>query len=644
MDNDLMSLSGLKTSIRTWRNPWKWVPVLDVDSFDFPNHEACVDFINKFLSFQSEFYLREFKLVTECVSIYEPCLVRVLKRKIQHFQVDNQFALQSMKIPLNQSVCENLVCLKLYSTRLTEFESLSLPCLKIMYLKDVKLPRNVVVEIDTPRLKYLTLIDYNFKRFFKIISMSDSVKVDIDIDVDRRDIAGYILSEINVIYNLLSNFTAVKVMTISRKTLQELVKDDLRRETKLSTVLSFCLVSSLESVEMESPITEKETEKKLVRYFLDNATSLKKLVLRLNLSQGEKHKWRNPWKWVPVLDVDSFDFPNHEACVDFINKFLSFQSEFYLREFKLVTECVSIYEPCLVRVLKRKIQHFQVDNQFALQSMKIPLNQSVCENLVCLKLYFTRLTEFESLSLPCLKIMYLKGVKLPRNVVVEIDTPRLEYLTLIDYNFKRFFKIISMSDSVKVDIDVDRRDLVDYILSEINLIYKLLSNFTAVKGMTISRKTLQLIYFFRNDINPLPKFRDLIRLRASMFLDTSMVLLPIVLESCPNLKHLTLVMTCFSLHFTSSYLTKLSTVLSFCLVSSLESVEMESPITEKETEKKLVRYFLDNATSLKKLVLRLNLSCGEKQEPDDHLKSLFDSPRRSSLCKFEVTVVQTAKV
>lgn len=87
--------------------------------------------------------------------------------------------------------------------------------------------------------------------------------------------------------------------------------------------------------------------------------------------------------------------------------------------------------------------------------------------------------------------------------------------------------------------------------------------------------------------------------------------------------------------------TELSTVLSFCLVSSLESVKMESPITEKGTEKKLVRYFLDNATSLKKLVLRLNLSNGEKDEPDV-LKKLFDSPRRSSVCQFEViTVVQT---
>ncbi|XP_010468218.1 PREDICTED: F-box/FBD/LRR-repeat protein At5g18770-like [Camelina sativa] len=363
-------------------------------------------------------------------------------------------------------------------------------------------------------------------------------------------------------------------------------------------------------------------------------------LMSLSVLKTSIRTWRNLWKWVPVLDVDNFDFPKSKACVGFINKFLSFQSEFYLREFKLVTgNKVSIYEPCLVRVIKCKIQHLQVDSKFGYRSIKIPLNQSVCENLVCLKLYSTRLTEFESLSLPCLKIMYLKGVKIPRNVVVEIDTPRLEYLTHIDNNFKRFFKIISMSDSVKVDIDVDFEEMA-HKLSQRNVIYNLLSNFTAVKVMTISRKTLHLIYCFQH-INPLPKSRNLTRLRASMFVNASLVVLPIVLESCPNLKHLNLELVKDGYRVEK----KLSTVLSFCLVSSLESVEMESPITEKETEKKLVRYFLDNATSLKKLVLRLNLSQGEKHESDDHFKSLFDSPRRSSVCKFEViTVVQTAKI
>lgn len=67
-----------------------------------------------------------------------------------------------------------------------------------------------------------------------------------------------------------------------------------------------------------------------------------------------------------------------------------------------------------------------------------------------------------------------------------------------------------------------------------------------------------------------------------------------------------------------------------CLVSSLESVDIESPITDKATELKLVSYFLENSTTLKKLVLRLNQSCRDKHEPG-LLKQVLESPRCSSL-------------
>ncbi|KAG7557579.1 FBD domain [Arabidopsis suecica] len=192
-----------------------------------------------------------------------------------------------------------------------------------------------------------------------------------------------------------------------------------------------------------------------------------------------------------------------------------------------------------------------------------------------------------------------------------------------------------MSDSVKVDIDVDFDEPRRHNLPERDIIYNLLNNFSAVGDMTVSCKTLKLIYSIQH-MNPLPKFRDLTRMRATMFLNTSLEVLPMVLESCPNMKRLTLELV--NDDHPEAVVTKLSTVLSFCLVSSLESVEMESPITEKATEKKLVRYFLDNATSLKKLVLRLNLSHGEKQEPSLY-KNLFDSSRRSRVCQFEVTTV-----
>ncbi|CAH2071513.1 unnamed protein product [Thlaspi arvense] len=155
-----------------------------------------------------------------------------------------------------------------------------------------------------------------------------------------------------------------------------------------------------------------------------------------------------------------------------------------------------------------------------------------------------------------------------------------------------------MSDSVKVDIDVDF-ELTNHDLAERNIIYDLLNNFLDVGDMTISWQTLKLIYGLQH-MNPLPKFYDLTRLRVIMSLNASLEVLPIVLESCPNLKHLSLELV--NDDEPEAVVTSISNVLSFCLVSSLEYVEIESPvITEEATEEKLIRYFLDNATSLKKL-------------------------------------------
>jgi len=73
---------------------------------------------------------------------------------------------------------------------------------------------------------------------------------------------------------------------------------------------------------------------------------------------------------------------------------------------------------------------------------------------------------------------------------VLVDTPRLVYMSLIDYQFKSF-KIISMSDYVKVDLDVDFELMRDE-LSERNIVYDLLNNFSGVRNMTISWTTLKV--------------------------------------------------------------------------------------------------------------------------------------------------------
>ncbi|KAF8055058.1 hypothetical protein N665_1304s0011 [Sinapis alba] len=403
-------------------------------------------------------------------------------------------------------------------------------------------------------------------------------------------------------------------------------------------------------------------------------------------------RWRHLWKWVPRLELDSSYFASDKVCVDFIDKFLAFQGKSYLREFKLtidhdvVYSNVSLYEPGLGRVDMRKLERFQVENRFEQRSVDnivTPLTLSVCEALISLKLHFVRLNEFESLSLPCLKIMFLEDVVFPSDAAAEalistspvleilkislqsiddvsvalrvcspslkrftlkgveryyvrghssvlIDAPKLEYLSLMGYYHSRSFKIISMADFVKVDIDVEFMLMRD---PKRKIIYNLVKNFSGVEDMTISWKSLEFIYSFHH-MKPPPKFHDLTVLRATMCLYASPELLPVVLKSCPNLKHLTLELVIDDDSYEES--TRLSTVkLPHCLVSSLESVEMESPVTEKAIELKLARYFMKNSTTLKKLVLRLN-DCTLKPCV---LEQLVKTSRRYGLSQFEVIPV-----
>ena len=272
---------AVRTSVLSsrWRHIWKWVPRLELDSFDFTNDKVCVEFIDKFLAFQGKYYLREFKLTIDHDFFDgEACLSRVDMRKLERFQVENRFRLNSIfyiATPLKLSLCEALVCLKLQFVRLYDLKSLSLPCLKIMFLEDVVLPSDAAAEeliscspvlevlkiclskddfvvalrvcslslksftlkraepvdadaravihsvvIDTPKLEYLSLMDYyelvSFESF-EIISMAESVKVNLDLNfVMTREY----FSGMEILYNLLKNFSRVGDVTMSWRTLQ----------------------------------------------------------------------------------------------------------------------------------------------------------------------------------------------------------------------------------------------------------------------------------------------------------------------------------------------------------------------------------------------------------------------------------------
>ncbi|KAG7609684.1 FBD-associated F-box protein [Arabidopsis thaliana] len=399
-------------------------------------------------------------------------------------------------------------------------------------------------------------------------------------------------------------------------------------------------------------------------------------------------RWRDLWLWVPRLDLDKSDFSDDNPSASFVDKFLNFRGESYLRGFKLNTDHdvydISTLDACLMRLDKCKIQHFEIENCFGFCILLMPLIIPMCHTLVSLKLSFVILSKFGSLSLPCLEIMHFEKVIFPSDKSAEvliacspvlrdlrisqsgddavevlrvcsaslksftlkrtdhdyvgngeytvvIDTPRLEYLNLKDYQCQGF-KIVSMSEYVRVHVDVVFEVIGGTVLSKRNIICDFLSCVSNVRYMTISRRSLEFIYRHL-ELKPRFKFHDLARLRATMFSNSSPEMLPVILETCPNLKHLTLELVHDSL--VTEGTSGLLTVLPRCLISSLASVDIESPITDKATELKLVSYLLENSTTLKKLVLRLNQSCRDKYEPG-LLKQVLESPRCSSLCQLVI--------
>ncbi|CAA7054395.1 unnamed protein product [Microthlaspi erraticum] len=162
----LTTQETVRTSVlsSTWRYLWKYVPRFELFSSHKLNDEVYVDFIDKFLNFQSESDLHEFDLCIDLdntkkdASLYEPCLGKLIKRKIRRFRVE---CFRNTDISLTLPVYEALVSLMLFGVNLNDFGSLSFPCLKIMHLQHVTFPEPIV--LDTPRLEEV-IVRFNTNR------------------------------------------------------------------------------------------------------------------------------------------------------------------------------------------------------------------------------------------------------------------------------------------------------------------------------------------------------------------------------------------------------------------------------------------------------------------------------------------------
>ncbi|CAA7062019.1 unnamed protein product [Microthlaspi erraticum] len=348
-------------------------------------------------------------------------------------------------------------------------------------------------------------------------------------------------------------------------------------------------------------------------------------------------------------------------------------------------------DPAIIRrwiniVVKRKVKHLHVLDQSLNNndSIEIPPTVYTCESLVTLKLESVILANPpELISLPCLKVIELDYVEcgndsvfqvlisgcpvleslvigrslcddiqvlrvlsksllsfthiadsscdMDEDLVVAIDAPRLEYLMLSDHRAKSFIlnnpvslvkAVIDISFNLVFEKKFDPNDL-----QKRSMIRKFLVGISHVKDMIIASTTLEVIYDYSR-CEQLPLYRNLSFLSV-LFGNYRWEMLPVFLESCPNLK--SLVVGSYNDHVEER------TDILFeprSYLSSLEYVKIERPFKGEAMEMKLLSYLLAYSKILKKLTLCLDGSI--KNEESVILKKLLAIPRISGSCQVVV--------
>ncbi|KAG7586442.1 F-box domain [Arabidopsis thaliana x Arabidopsis arenosa] len=370
-------------------------------------------------------------------------------------------------------------------------------------------------------------------------------------------------------------------------------------------------------------------------------------------------RWRNLWKHVPGLDLDNSDFQEFNTFLNFVDSFLDFNSESCLETFMLKYDYddddyepeISIIGGWINTIVTRNVKHIDVlDDSYGSWEIQLPSSiytSKFADNLA-LETLITKCPVLESLIIErcfCddIEVLRVRSQSLlsfthvadsdegvVEDLVVEIDAPKLEYLRLSDHRVASFI-INKPGRLVEADIDIvfnlSSEKFNPDDLPKRTMIRNFLVGISTVKDMVISSSTLEVIYDFSR-CERLPLFRNLSVLRVE-FYGYRWEMLPIFLESCPNLK--TLVVK------SARYKEKQGNIILSGprrFLSSLEYVKIERPLKGDAMEMKLVSYLLENSTILKKLTLCLDDSI--KKEESVILKELLAIPRLSTPCKVVV--------
>ncbi|KAF3550107.1 hypothetical protein DY000_02002597 [Brassica cretica] len=334
-------------------------------------------------------------------------------------------------------------------------------------------------------------------------------------------------------------------------------------------------------------------------------------------------RWRDIWLHVPGLDLRVDDLPPYgQVFPSFIYKYIKFNHKSRLQKFKIKYHVCNDYRDQFLEWIgpsvERGIQHLDVETDIG---PCMPQNIYKSNTLVSLKLVAVGLeTPNSDVSLPCLKI-------LPLERILYDDDPLtleklisgcsvLEDLTMIRQTYTPGTVMLSLrmrSQSLK-----SFRLTFEYTMEG--------ADFSVEIGAP-KLKYLSYLSFKDNQSDKIVIKNLNSLLKIDIDTDYMLQLLPIFLESCPNLKDL--VSDCFV--STEPELNELSYVPQ-CLLSSLECVEIRGLSMDEETGKKLVRYFLENSVLLKKLILRFK-DYSIANHDSDILKGIGTFTKRSNKCQ-----------